>query len=179
MNDNPFEFGIMQRVRRWFAGDPNGAALDAEFARRILPPVKTETPMPECKAPAFRNGLTRIGTKVPPPPPEYRPKPAMPPPKPDYGSAYVALIRHGTELHELLSSLRVSRAALIAVIEQWGPITFASETIEANKKKKISIVHQDGFVKFRIEGQPQEWPDESRIDIIGSNGNDGDHYAQG
>lgn len=41
-------------------------------------------------------------------------------------------------------------AALIAVIEQWGPITFAEETIEANKKKKICIKRENGFVKFSI-----------------------------
>lgn len=77
-----------------------------------------------------------------------------------------------------LDSLSDVRAALITVIEQWGPITFADETIEANKKKKISIKRENGFVKFRVEGQPQEWPDESRIDIIGSNGGDGAHYAE-
>lgn len=72
-------------------------------------------------------------------------------------------------------------AALIAVIEQWGPITFADETIEANKKKQIQITRENGFVKFSVEKPDSvaiEWPDETRIDIIGSNGNDGEHYAQ-
>lgn len=73
-----------------------------------------------------------------------------------------------------------SCAALIAVIEQWGPITFAEETIEANKKKKISIKRENGFVKFSVEKPDSvaiEWPDETRIDIIGTNGNDGEHYG--
>lgn len=80
-----------------------------------------------------------------------------------------------------LDSLSDVRAALIAVIEQWGPITFADETIEANKKKKISIKRENGVVKFSVEKSDSaatEWPDETRIDIIGSNGNDGEHYAQ-
>lgn len=54
------------------------------------------------------------------------------------------------KMFDHLDSLSDVRAALIAVIEQWGPITFADETIEANKKKKISIVHENGFVKFSI-----------------------------
>ena len=80
-----------------------------------------------------------------------------------------------------LDSLSDVRAALIAIIEQWGPITFADETIEANKKKKISIKRENGFVKFSVEKSDDdatEWPDETRIDIIGANGNDGDQYGQ-
>lgn len=41
-------------------------------------------------------------------------------------------------------------AALIAVIQQWGPITFAEETIEANSEKQIQITRENGFVKFGI-----------------------------
>lgn len=180
MTENPFEFGIIQRVRRWFGREPViisvdlGCGVSADDAAHglkrmvneinsVLPEIKTDPPpMPECKPPKFRNGLTRIGTKVPPPPPEYGPKPAMPPPPPNKNTAWIDLDyqKHNeylASLQEMLSAVDeaannryTTRAALIAVIDQWGPITFADETIEANKKKKISIKRENGFVKFSI-----------------------------
>lgn len=118
----------------------------------------------------------------------------MPPPPPKQNTTWIELDyqKHNeyfASLQEMLCAVDEAnknydapRAALIAVIEQWGPITFAEETIEANKKKKISIKRENGFVKFGVEKSDSaatEWPDETRIDIIGANGNDGDHYAQG
>lgn len=188
VNQNPFEFGIFQRVRRWFGREPIKITIDIEPDQIDVEKILEQ--LTECKPPAFRNGLTRIGTKVPPPPPEYRPKPAMPPPPPKQNTTWIEINKQKEDeyfasLRDMLEAVNMAnknydapRSALIAVIEQWGPLTFAAETIEANKKKKISIEHVDGFVKFRIEGQQQEWPDESRIDIIGSNGGDGAHYAE-
>lgn len=107
--DNPFEFGIVQKVRRLFVKKvPAEAILLARIDQ------------------AFDNALT-------------------------------------------------VNSAFASVINQWGPITFAEETIESNKKMKIQIMRENGFVKFRLGGSNDQRENSTATGVQRFSGDAGEH----
>lgn len=63
--------------------------------------------------------------------------------------------------------------ALIARVHN-QEVNISFDEIEAVKSKRLQMfIRDNGGLMLKLT---DDWPDEERIDIIGQNGNDGDHY---
>ena len=77
---------------------------------------------------------------------------------------------------------RVFKAAVIKAVREGKPLTvtvddlqYAKEYEEKHGNVEITAIINDRVFTLGV-AERIEWPDESRIDAIGQNGNDGDHY---
>lgn len=75
----------------------------------------------------------------------------------------------------MIKIIRESEKNGIHDIIMSGPRGVTVRSCGINRGETIARIEKEiAEVEQRLE-----WPDETRIDIIGTNGNDGDHYAQG